>query len=134
MLSEIDKLEYKKGVYEAYLLLGAPVKYFEVEINNSDDLYGENENNYTNEPIELMADIQPFDPTPDSLDTIPTMGLNLFNFDIPVYSLEQNNLDAYKMLQGQFEFNNKKYAILDVTPQGLFTDFFTSYKFKARML
>ena len=81
-----------------------------------------------------MADIQPFDPTPDSLDTIPTMGLNLFNFDIPIYSLEQNNLDAYKMLQGQFEFNNKKYAILDVTPQGLFTDFFTSYKFKARML
>ena len=47
---------------------------------------------------------------------------------------DMDNKSVFSSDEILFEFNNKKYAILDVTPQGLFTDFFTSYKFKARML
>lgn len=135
MLSEKDRREYKKGIYDLYYEVGTTkIKYYPDHPNTSDDdLYGEKEEAFVN-PISLVGVIKPLDPSDNALDPMPTMGLNLFTFDIPVYSLEKENLDAYNMLRGQFEFDNKRYNILDVTPEGMFTDFYSTFKFKARML
>lgn len=135
MLSEKDRKEYKQGIYDLYSEVGTTkIKYYADYPNNSDDdLYGEKENMYVN-PIFLVGVIEPLEPTNNTLDPIATMGINLFTFDIPILSLEKQNLDAYSMLKGQFEFEDKMYNILDVTPEGMFTDFYTTFKFKARMI
>lgn len=135
MLSEKDRREYKQGIYDLYSEVGTTlIKYYPNYPNNSDDdLYGEKEDIYI-EPIFLVGVIEPHDPTNNTLDPMATMGINLFDFDIPILSLEKANLDAYTMLKGQFEFENKRYNILDVTPEGMFTDFYTTFKFKARMI
>ena len=136
MLSEKDRREYKQGIYDLYSEVGTTlIKYYPDYPNNSDDddLYGEKENIYI-EPISLVGVIEPLDPASNTLDPMATMGINLFTFDIPILSLEKANLEAYNMLKGHFEFENKRYNILDVTPEGMFTDFYTTFKFKARMI
>lgn len=135
MLSEKDRREYKQGIYDLYSEVGTTlIKYYPNYPNNSDDdLYGEKEDIYI-EPIFLVGVIESHNPTNNTLDPMATMGINLFDFDIPILSLEKANLDAYTMLKGQFEFDSKRYNILDVTPEGMFTDFYTTFKFKARMI
>lgn len=135
MLSEKDRREYKKGIYDLYSEVGTTkIEYYSNYSDNlEEDLYGEQEYVYTN-PVLLVGVIEPIEPTPDALNPIPTMGLNYFTFDIPILSLENNNLDAYAMLKGRFKFDNKMYNILDVTPEGMFTDFYTTFKFKVQMI
>lgn len=133
MLSEKDRQEYKQGIYDLYCEVGTTkLIYYPIDQDIKDDLYNDSELVY-GEPILLTGVISPLDPTTD-VNPIPTMGSNIFNFDIPILSLELEKLDPYTMLKGKFEFDSVTYQILDVTPQGMFTDFYTTYKFKAQVL
>lgn len=135
MLSEKDRKEYKKSVHEMYSEVGTTkIEYYSQTASNEEDLYGELDANFSDTPLMLVGVIEPIEPTPDALNPIPNMGLNYFTFDIPTLSLENHNLDPYTMLKGLFRFDNRMYNILDVTPEGMFTDFYTTFKFKVQML
>lgn len=137
MLSEKDRQEYKQGIYDLYCEVGTTkIKYYpnyQNTANTEQDIYGENDVIYS-KPLNLVGNITPLEPTANSLDPSPLMGVNIFNFIIPILSLEKHNLDPYKMTLGLFEFNNQKYKVLDVVPQGMFTDFFSEFKFSCEMV
>lgn len=134
MLSEKDRREYKQGIYDLYSEVGTTkILYYPLAPVDTDDIYSENEDSYL-DPISLVGVIDTNNPVSNTLDNIPNMGINNLYFDIPILSFEKHKLDPYSMLKGYFEFDNIKYQILDVVPQGMFTDFYTTYKFKVEQL
>lgn len=134
MLSEKDRRDYKKGIQDIYIELGTTkIKYYPLNPRNEDDIYEEETESY-GEPINLIADIEAKDPLENAIDPIPSMGVVIYVIDIPILCLEEKELDPFSMITGKFEFEGQEYKIVDVIPDGLFTDFYTSYKFQCQII
>lgn len=136
MLSQKDRQAFKQGIYDLYSEVGTTQLIFHPlhpNLDSSDDIYGEKAPIYL-DPIKLIGVISPSEPIGNTLDPIPTMGISMFDVDIPILSLEKANLDPYSMIDGQFEFDTRMYKVIHVVPQGMFTDFYSNYKFKTQML
>lgn len=136
-MTEQEILEYKQGILEVYTETGTTQLEYYARLNpkptTDDDIYGEynEEEGYAQEPVMLVADIQLNNQAEDTLNKVPLSTITTYIVDIPILCLENNNLDPYIMCTGRFKYKGKDFTILDVMPDGLLADTFTSYKFIA---
>lgn len=130
MLSNRDKLEYKKGMYDLYSAVGTTKILYYALKNPTEplDIYQEATKEYL-PPVNLVGTISPLQPTEDPVMFASNIDRLVMKFDITGLALENNNLNPYDMTSGYFEFDGMKYTINKVTPKGMFTDFYTSYEF-----
>lgn len=131
MLSQKDRQEYKKAMYDLYVEVGTTlIKYYQLQdpLDGEIDIYQESSKVYS-EPIQLVGTISPLQPTEDPVMYATNKDALIMKFDIIGLALEMNELNPYKMTTGYFEFDDTKYTINKVTPKGMFTDFYTSFEF-----
>ena len=131
MLTDKDKQEYKQGMYDLYVEVGATnILYHALKPSTEPpDIYGEVVNVEYLPPVSLVGTITPLQPTEDPTMYATKIDKLIMKFDIIGLALEKHNLNPYDMITGYFEFDNMKYTINKVTPKGMFTDFYTSYEF-----
>lgn len=135
MLPEKDRREYKKGIYDLYEEIGTPIKYFPLNLKNSNiNIYNEveSEKEYGKE-VKLVATVVVNMISQDENQPVKQQSEELYDVDVPILALENNKLDPKLMLGGKFLYKDITLNILDFRREGMFTDFFTTVKFRCEV-
>lgn len=136
MLSEKDRREYKQGIYDLYSEVGTTkLEFHPIDPNFEPNIYGDVDDVTYLPPITGLVGVIDFKgDTQNPIDPIPLDNKVIAQIELPILTLEKANLDPFSMITGQFKFLDTTFNVIDVTPNGLFTDFYTSYNFKVEMI
>lgn len=131
-LSEKDKLDFKKGMFEIHETLGSTsILYYPLGERTSSSIYGEKKGQTYLDPITLVGSIK-F----NTNDNYPFQDIGKSDVSmlikIPILQFEELELNPDDLITGLFEVKGKKYNILNCNPTGLIADFFSTYEYQCK--
>lgn len=141
-LSAKDLKQYHEGMFEIDYILGSTQIEFHPLVSATPSLYNEKKRAVYGDPIYFTGSLTtsvitpPFEDsnisTPDVEIKLPLLSFSRYVYVTDDELKEHPPIDPYSIVKGYFVIEGKKLEVQDCTPEGLFVDTYTAYKYKCR--